>query len=135
MPERAFTIVVTGSREALPVKEHVGVITDVLMREAQGKGYPVTLIHGNARGVDRLAAIAARTLGWHVVGVEADWKNLGRAAGHYRNKEMLDIGRPDIVLAFPVQGADNKGTSNLMGQARDRKIPVITTVLPPVREM
>ncbi len=133
--DRAFTIAVTGSRDAEAISHHVKPITEALMEVAEGKGFPVVLIHGGARGVDRLAAIAGRTLGWHIVMHEADWKQYGKFAGHKRNREMLDIGRPDIVMAFPVQGAENKGTSNMVGQAKDRGIPVITTMLPSLKEM
>ena len=80
----------------------------------------IFVIAGGAKGVDTLA------IEWAVVNwlefkeFPADWKMHGKAAGHIRNKQMLDEGKPDIVLAFP----GGRGTSNMVKQARERQIPV-----------
>ena len=58
------------------------------------------VIHGGARGVDRLAGRAAVRLGIPVEVYPADWDKYGRSAGFVRNQEMLTVGRPDLVLAF-----------------------------------
>ena len=31
----------------------------------------------------------------------ADWDKHGKAAGPIRNKQMIDEGKPDLVIAFP----------------------------------
>ena len=44
----------------------------------------------------------------------ADWKVRGRAAGHIRNQQMLDEGRPHLVVAFP----GGRGTADMVRRAR-----------------
>lgn len=60
------------------------------------------IIQGGAKGADFLARVWAKHMGveWHEY--PADWMSHGKAAGHIRNKQMLDEGNPDLVIAFPV---------------------------------
>ena len=51
----------------------------------------------------------------------ADWEGLGRKAGPIRNQQMLDEGKPDLVVAFP----GGRGTANMMRIAREAGIEVI----------
>ncbi len=79
------------------------------------------LIHGDARGADRLAE---RTAQPYVV-VErypADWEKYGKAAGSIRNKQMLDEGKPDLVIAF--LAPNSKGTRNMIEQATKAGVEV-----------
>lgn len=50
----------------------------------------------------------------------ADW-NLGRAAGPIRNKRMLIIEKPNVVVAFP----GGTGTAGTVAEARSRGVEVI----------
>jgi len=50
----------------------------------------------------------------------ADWSKHGRAAGPIRNQRMIDVGRPDLVLAFP----GGRGTSDLKRRARAAGIEI-----------
>lgn len=85
---------------------------------------PGTLIvHGAARGADRLADEVARDLGLPRKACPADWGQYGRAAGPIRNQQMLDLERPDRVLAFRVPGA-SPGTDDMIRRARTRGIRV-----------
>jgi hypothetical protein len=79
------------------------------------------IIAGGARGVDT-AAIDWAIIYW-VTYQEyyADWEKYGKAAGAIRNKQMLDEGKPDVVIAFP----GGKGTANMIKQAEERGIKVI----------
>lgn len=79
-----------------------------------------TVLHGGARGADRLAGTVARSLGLAVVELRADWSR-GRWAGLERNLAMLDRG-PDLVLAF-WDGASG-GTAHCIAHAERRGIPV-----------
>ena len=83
-----------------------------------------TVIEGEARGADTLGRIEAEKLGFEVLKFPAKWKEYGRAAGSIRNRQMLDEGRPDRVLAFHHDIGASKGTANMVRQARDRGIPV-----------
>lgn len=80
----------------------------------------VIVIHGAARGADRLAGAAARSLRLPVEAYPADWDRHGRRAGFLRNITMLDSGI-DLVLAF----GGGRGTAHTIREARRRGIPVI----------
>jgi hypothetical protein len=57
------------------------------------------LVHGNARGADRIAAGIWRTWGLPTEAHPADWDTHGRAAGMRRNRHMVAL-RADVCLAF-----------------------------------
>ena len=84
---------------------------------------PDEVIHGGARGADRLAGEVARELGIPVRAFPADWKRLGRKAGPVRNQQMLDEGQPDRVLAFRMEG-DSPGTDDMIRRARKAGLPL-----------
>ncbi len=84
------------------------------------------IIHGNARGADRLAGQSASQLNIPVEVYPADWDRYGKRAGFIRNREMLEEGKPDLVLAF-WDGYSN-GTRNMIELAEGAKIP--TLVIP-----
>jgi hypothetical protein len=80
-----------------------------------------TIIQGGASGADTLAAIWAHERGVAEICFRADWAKYGRAAGMIRNKEMLEAGEPDKVVAFP----GGRGTANMMKLAREAGVEVI----------
>lgn len=55
----------------------------------------------------------------------ADWKRYGKAAGPIRNQQMLDEGKPDMVIAFHENFNDSKGTKNMVEIARKAGIPTL----------
>ena len=71
------------------------------------------LIHGDARGADRLAGGWAEGRGVQVLACPADWAKHGRAAGPIRNGEMLRH-EPNLLVAFP----GGKGTANMTELAK-----------------
>lgn len=85
----------------------------------------VALMQGSATGADTLAAQWARDRDIaEIITFHADWAQHGKAAGPKRNQLMLDVGKPDLVIAFP----GGKGTANMVKLARAAGVPV-TTVL------
>jgi hypothetical protein len=74
----------------------------------------ITIIHGGARGADQLAGTIAELWRWPVEVYEADWDKHGKGAGPIRNKQMLDEGKPDLILAFPM--LVSKGTWDMIRQ-------------------
>lgn len=79
------------------------------------------VLHGGARGADRIAGTVAASLGLAVNEYPADWRGFGRSAGYRRNLAMLGQ-EPDLVLAFWLDGST--GTGHTVREARKRRIPV-----------
>ncbi len=78
------------------------------------------IIHGGARGADRLAEDWA-VINWvHVEEYKADWDKFGKSAGYIRNKQMLTEGKPDLVIAFP----GGKGTAMMVKIAKEADVEV-----------
>lgn len=78
------------------------------------------LIHGDARGADRLAGEWAQERGVLILACPADWKRYGRGAGPKRNRQMLDQ-KPDLVVAFPGES----GTRHMVIIAEEAGVQVI----------
>jgi hypothetical protein len=96
-----------------------------MIREYLAEIGPSVVIQGEARGADRAARRAAQDLGIPVESYPADWATYGRAAGPIRNRQMLDRGKPTLVVAFHDDIAASKGTANMLKQARDRRIATL----------
>lgn len=82
------------------------------------------LIHGDARGADRLSGKWAVEHGVTVLAYPADWEKHGKRAGPIRNALMLRLGQPEVVVAFP----GGKGTRNMIEQARGAGIDTIEII-------
>ncbi len=81
----------------------------------------VTIITGMAKGVDS-AAYDWAVINWtKILEFPADWKTHGKAAGPIRNQQMLDEGKPDLVVAFP----GGNGTADMVRRAKKANIKVI----------
>jgi hypothetical protein len=78
------------------------------------------LIHGAARGADRMAGSWAAARGIPCQAFPADWERLQRRAGPERNGRMLREGRPDLVVAFP----GGTGTADMVRRAGTAGVPV-----------
>jgi len=90
---------------------------------------PFVVIHGAARGADSHAANWAATQpygrGVKVEAYPADWDKYGKAAGPIRNQQMLDEGKPDLVIAFVDKPlAESRGTAHMVKIARAAGLPV-----------
>jgi hypothetical protein len=65
----------------------------------------------------------AKKMGVQFVGFpvyQSQWRVTGKGAGPIRNGLMLDILKPDLVVAFP----GNRGTADCIRQAERRGITV-----------
>ncbi len=65
-------------------------------------------------GADKMARMWAISRNHHFDSYPADWKSHGRAAGPLRNQQMLDVGKPTRVVAFP----GGRGTADMVRRAR-----------------
>jgi hypothetical protein len=88
------------------------------------RGKAKVVIHGDATGADRLADKWGKIWGALVLPFPADWTTHGRAAGPIRNQQMIDEGKPDIVIAFP----GGRGTADMVRRAEKAGIEVIRPV-------
>lgn len=84
--------------------------------------YPdAVLVHGNARGADRIAAVIWRRWGLPTEAHPANWSQHGRAAGHLRNREMVQLGAT-VCIAFIRN--HSPGASGCVALAHQAGIPV-----------
>lgn len=83
---------------------------------------PITLlIEGGASGADFMARKFAEWQDIPVQTFHADWARHGRKAGPLRNRQMLEDGKPDLVVAFD----GGKGTADMITQARSAGVRVL----------
>lgn len=81
------------------------------------------VIEGECRGADLMGRRAAELLKIPVLAFPADWRK-GRAAGPIRNQQMIDEGKPDLVLAFHHDIQNSRGTADMVRRARNAGIEV-----------
>jgi hypothetical protein len=79
------------------------------------------LVHGDARGADRLAGEWAEQNDVDVITYPALWDQFGTSAGPIRNKIMFTKEAPDIVIAFP----GGSGTAHMVNFAKNKGAAVI----------
>lgn len=113
---RRVTVLVCGSRDWADRESLASALTGL-----PGEHYEIEIIHGGARGADRIAGEEAERLGFGVRVFPANWRGLGKRAGILRNIEMLDE-KPNLVMAFQRDGS--RGTQHTIDEARRRGIPV-----------
>ena len=85
----------------------------------------MVVIQGEARGADRLAKNWAEFINVPVLSFPADWARYGRNAGPVRNLQMIQEGKPDLVVAF----RGGSGTKDMIRQAMQYGIEVVTPCL------
>lgn len=88
-------------------------------------GDEISVIHGAASGVDRMAGDVAVSLELVTVAVPAKWGKYGNRAGPLRNKYMLEKCKPHLVIAFHPDISQSKGTKHMVGIARQAGTPVL----------
>lgn len=113
MTEQATRIGVTGGRDFADF--------NLVVHALRQMPPDAVLVHGAARGADRLCAewwgdIQERRVEAH----PADWQRHGKAAGVLRNQEMLDSGL-DLLVAFP----GGRGTADMVRRAKAAGVPVL----------
>ena len=93
---------------------------DMSIIERELKKFPLgtIVIHGAAKGADILGGFVADKLGFEVIPFPAKWKIYGKGAGPVRNQQMIDEGRPDLVLAFHENISESRGTKDMVNRAR-----------------
>ena len=83
---------------------------------------PISLvIQGKANGADSLAKQWAELREIDCDSYPAKWSEHGKFAGPTRNIEMLQKGKPDLVVAFP----GGNGTRHMVNISKNAKVKVI----------
>jgi hypothetical protein len=111
-------VLVTGGRDYNEPDRLSEVLTDIWRRRAAWGD--LVIIHGGARGADFLANTWASAHMLQVRRFGAMWDRYGKAAGAIRNQQMLDEGKPDLVVAFP----GGRGTADMVRRARANGVEV-----------
>lgn len=78
------------------------------------------VITGGALGADLFGKHWAEDRRIDTDTFQADWRAYGPAAGPMRNQRMLDIGNPELVVAFP----GGRGTADMVRRAEAAGVPV-----------
>lgn len=107
------------------------VATSVLNATLATYGIDMILVHGGARGLDRFAGrwAEARHIDTEVHALTPeDWKRTGKAAGPFRNAQMI-AQRTELVVAFWGRSSKDptrlsEGTGGMIKMAQKRGIPV-----------
>lgn len=84
---------------------------------------PPEIISGMARGADTLAVKYAKDRRLALHPFPADWEKHGSKAGYLRNCQMLEEGKPDLVVAFP----GGKGTAMMVRLSEQAGVKVIVS--------
>lgn len=85
----------------------------------------ISIIAGGANGADKLAVSWALLNNVPYREFKANWPLHGRKAGSIRNQQMLDEGKPDLVIAFP----GGAGTTDMVNRARRAGLPILEILL------
>lgn len=95
--------------------------------------YRITELHeGGANGWDAHCRKWALDNGIQAFTYWANWKGNGLAAGHMRNKLILDRAKPEWLIAGP----GGPGTANMIKQAGERGIKIFhAQPMVPMRDM
>lgn len=124
-------LLVCGNRDwtdSRLIRHWLGVIID-LPRISAG----ITLMHGDAKGADRLAETVAKAMDfpWAFERYPADWQQYGNRAGPIRNAAMA-AQNPTYGLAFGVlyRNGQQTGTGDMVRRLNAIGVPVIVVGRP-----
>ena len=107
-----FKVLVCGGRDFLDRAQVTRVFKRIFEHYRD-----VIIIHGKARGADKLGGIVGRELGAYAVWeFPALWERFGNVAGPIRNRWMYHAGDPDVTIHFP----GGAGTRNMVDYAKSQ---------------
>lgn len=85
-------------------------------------GKSIEVVCGMARGADLLGKEFAEKNGLIVHEFPADWKGLGKAAGHIRNVEMGKFVKEHNGLILALWDGESRGTKHMLEWCRDNQV-------------
>lgn len=89
----------------------------------------ILVVHGGAKGTDRMAGDWAWEHGWTQEVHHPDWAGLGKKAGMVRNKEMAKVS--DAAVFF--WDEESPGTQASVAMAKGKGIPVRVIPFAPIK--
>jgi hypothetical protein len=107
-------------------------VLDGFLKEARDTQEDIVIIAGGARGADHFAERWANFDRVPCEEYPADWATHGKAAGPIRNQQMLDDGKPDLVLAFvdkPLAGRIGRAVTAIRRRPGERARLTLGTIL------
>jgi len=114
-------VLVCGGRDYTD-RAKVWRVLDALKAQVKKEGDTIILIEGKCRtGADKHAgdwAVCNLPVQQHLQ-FPADWTTYGNSAGPIRNRQMLEQGKPDLVIAF---GGRN-GTDHMVAISKAKNPP------------
>lgn len=96
-------------------------VHNTLDRLLAARGPFERILHGAARGVDRMAGQWARYHGILEWAFLPEWHRVNGDDGRGRNQHIMASGAPELVIAFP----GGSGTASMVERAKDAGIEVI----------
>src|SRR5882757_4993716 len=125
MGKKMRRVIVCGGREYADAANLRFELDRIIGPYSDGDNYNIhedlLVITGGAKGADSLAYEWAMSRGANRIIYPADWKKHGNSAGPIRNQEMLDEGKPNLVIAFP----GGTGTADMVRRAKAAGVEVI----------
>lgn len=112
-------VLICGGRDFTDYRRFVAVMQAI----AAEHGPFTEVIHGGAKGADWCAHLYAGSPegARKEISFPADWKAHGKSAGPIRNQRMIDLGKPDLVVAFP----GGRGTADMVRRAKAARVAVV----------
>jgi YspA, cpYpsA-related SLOG family len=130
-------VLVCGGRKFLDHHRLYAVMDTLLRHRLRGAATPIIIIHGGAGGADTLAGDWAELRRLDCWVFHAEWADIShpdavivtrrdgskydKRAGLRRNQQMIDEGKPDLVVAFP----GGTGTADMVSRAKRAGIEVL----------
>lgn len=111
-------VIIAGSRNFNDydfLRKNVGVLINAKCTITNIPIEDIEIIHGDARGADRLAGMLAQKNNLKCTVFQPDWQNLGRKAGFFRNKDMAKYAAEvehNMLIAF--WNGESKGTKSMI---------------------
>lgn len=114
-------VIIAGSRK-FNNYELLTEVCDHILENKVRDGYKITIISGHADGADSLGEKYASQRGYDLKIFPAEWEKYGKSAGFKRNEKMAKIG--NALIAFFADGAESRGTKNMVKIAREKNLIV-----------
>lgn len=87
----------------------------------------ITVIEGEAPGLDTQARVVAQFLKIPFKAFPAEWRKFGNAAGPIRNGKMITEGKGEVTFSFHDRIEESSGTLDMIRQSIANNLPVYLT--------